>query len=59
MFEVLRLDQELRSLIRRRIDVVEIQEQARASGMTTMLEDGIAKYRAGQTSIEEVLRATT
>jgi general secretion pathway protein E len=59
VFEVLKLDDALRALIRRRIDVVEIQEQARASGMTTMLEDGIAKYRAGLTSIEEVLRATT
>jgi general secretion pathway protein E len=30
-----------------------------AAGMTTMLQDGIAKYRAGLTSIEEVLRATS
>jgi general secretion pathway protein E len=59
IFEVLRLDSTLRSLIRRRVDVTEIEAHARAHGMTTMLEDGIAKYRAGMTSIDEVLRATS
>ncbi len=59
IFEVLRLDSDLRTLIRRRVDLIEIQEQAKVTGMTTMLEDGIAKYRAGVTSIEEVLRATS
>ncbi len=59
IFEVLRLDNTLRSLIKRRLDITEIQEHARASGMTTMLEDGFAKFRAGVTSIEEVLRVTT
>jgi general secretion pathway protein E len=58
IFEVLRLDADLRSLIRRRVDVGEIETHARAHGMTTMLEDGLAKFRAGVTSIEEVLRAT-
>ena len=59
IFEVLRLTPDLRSLIRRRVDLAEIQEHAIANGMTTMLHDGIAKFRAGMTSIEEVLRATT
>jgi general secretion pathway protein E len=59
IFEVLRLDADLRSLIRKRVDLIEIEQHARAAGMTTMLEDGIAKYRAGVTSIEEVLRATS
>ena len=59
IFEVLRLTPDLRSLIRRRVDLAEIQEHAIANGMTTMLHDGIAKFRAGVTSIEEVLRATT
>src|SRR5688572_18687297 len=59
IFEVLRLDSEMRSLIRGRLDVGAVQEHARATGMTTMLEDGIAKYKAGLTSIEEVLRATS
>ncbi len=59
IFEVLRLDDTLRSLIRRRLDITEVQRHARANGMTTMLEDGLAKFRAGLTSIEEVLRVTT
>ena len=59
IFEVLRLDNTLRSLIRRRLDMAEIEQHARASGMTTMLEDGMAKFRAGLTSVEEVLRVTT
>ncbi len=58
IFEVLRLDATLRSLIRRRVDVSEIEAHAKAHGMTTMLEDGLQKYRTGLTSIEEVLRAT-
>jgi general secretion pathway protein E len=59
IFEVLRLDNTVRSLIRRRLDIGEIERHARAAGMTTMLEDGMAKFRAGLTSIEEVLRVTT
>ena len=59
IFEVLRLDDTLRSLIRQRLDITEIQRHARATGMTTMLEDGLAKFRAGITSVEEVLRVTT
>jgi general secretion pathway protein E len=36
----------------------EIEEIARAAGMRTMYEDGIAKALAGLTTIEEVLRVT-
>jgi general secretion pathway protein E len=59
IFEVLKLDPEMRSLIRRNVDPVAIEQRARAAGMTTMLQDGLAKYRAGVTSVEEVLRATS
>ena len=59
IFEVLRLDAKMRGLIRSRVSVTELQEHAKAGGMTTMLDDGLAKFRAGVTSIEEVLRATT
>jgi general secretion pathway protein E len=37
---------------------VEIEREARARGMRTMYEDGLAKALAGQTTIEEVLRVT-
>jgi general secretion pathway protein E len=59
IFEVLRVDAELRTLIRTQVDPHQVQRRAVAAGMTTMLQDGIAKFRAGITSIEEVLRATT
>ncbi len=36
----------------------EIEKQARAEGMLTMLEDGFVKAARGLTSIEEVLRVT-
>jgi general secretion pathway protein E len=36
----------------------EIERQARAEGMRTMYEDGIAKAVAGITTLEEVLRVT-
>jgi len=59
IFEVLRLEGTLRSLVREGVDPAEIERRACAAGMTTMLQDGLAKYRAGLTSVEEVLRATT
>jgi general secretion pathway protein E len=46
IFEVLRLDPSIRSLIRERIDPAEIQNRASDAGMTTMLQDGLAKFRA-------------
>jgi len=37
----------------------DIQKQAEAEGMVTMLEDGFIKAAQGITSIEEVLRVIT
>jgi general secretion pathway protein E len=37
----------------------EIEEAAVHNGMTTMIEDAVAKCRAGVTSAAEVLRVTT
>jgi general secretion pathway protein E len=36
----------------------EIEALARADGMRTMYEDGLAKALAGETTIEEILRVT-
>jgi type II secretory ATPase GspE/PulE/Tfp pilus assembly ATPase PilB-like protein len=41
-----------------RADEAEIGNVAREEGMLTLREDGLAKVRAGQTSLEEVLRVT-
>ena len=36
----------------------EIAAAAREEGMCTLREDGVEKVRAGQTSLEEILRVT-
>lgn len=59
VFEVLELDNTLRELIGERTDGLKIDQAAIRGGMTTMLDDGIAKCRAGLTSPAEILRVTT
>jgi general secretion pathway protein E len=49
----------LRELIGERTDGLKIDQTAIKNGMTTMLDDGIAKCRAGLTSPAEILRVTT
>ncbi len=56
--EVLDITESIKELIIRRTSADEIEKQARAEGMLTMLEDGLVKAARGLTSIEEVLRAT-
>jgi general secretion pathway protein E len=59
VFEVLELDDELRGLIGEKIDGLEVDQTAIRAGMTTMLDDGLSKCRAGLTSPAEILRVTT
>jgi general secretion pathway protein E len=59
VFEVLELTNDLRELISEKTDGLKIDEMAIRAGMTTMLDDGIAKCRAGLTSPAEILRVTT
>jgi general secretion pathway protein E len=56
--EFLVMSDSLRRLVMQRADASVIERQARAEGMRTMYEDGIAKAVAGITTIEEVLRVT-
>jgi general secretion pathway protein E len=58
VFEVLEVTEEIARLIGTQADEMSIEAKARAGGMTTMIEDGVAKCRAGITSIEEILRVT-
>ncbi len=58
IFEALRVDDDMRRLIRHQPDPLKILEAARRAGMATMLEDGLAKSARGLTSMEEVLRTT-
>jgi general secretion pathway protein E len=59
VFELLELSDDLRELIGDRTDGLKIDQMAIRAGMTTMLDDGIAKCRAGFTSPAEILRVTT
>ena len=59
VFEVLLIDDSVRSLINTQTDGTTIDRAAVAAGMTTMVDDGVAKCRAGITSPSEVLRVTT
>ncbi len=59
VFEVLELTGELRELIGEKTDGLKIDQMAISAGMTTMLDDGIAKCRGGLTSPAEILRVTT
>ena len=58
IFELLVLSEELRGLIGSRADSNAIDAAAVRAGMTTMVDDGIAKCRSGMTSAAEVLRVT-
>ena len=55
--EFLQMTDELRAMVARRAPDYEIRNAARAGGMKTLMEDGIAKAAAGLTTLEELLRA--
>jgi type IV pilus assembly protein PilB len=58
IFEILLMDEDLRSLVLRRASADEIAAAAVAKGMRRLREDGLEKVRLGLTSPEEVLRVT-
>jgi type II secretory ATPase GspE/PulE/Tfp pilus assembly ATPase PilB-like protein len=54
--EVLFVDNDIREAILRRASASEIKKIAVKNGMTTMVEDGFLKAKAGLTTIDEVIR---
>ncbi len=58
IFEVLQISDKVKKLINSSAPGEEIEEAAKAEGMTTMLEDGIIKIVQGITTVEEVMRVT-
>lgn len=58
IIEVLILDADMKRLIMNKASEHELKEQAQASGMITLREDGILKAKEGLTSLEEVVRVT-
>jgi general secretion pathway protein E len=59
IYEVLLLDDALRALIHARAAEAELRAAARARGMSVLREDGWRWLAAGETTLEEVLRATS
>jgi general secretion pathway protein E len=58
IFELLVVDDHLRSLIHRQAPEAELSAAAQAQGMTLMRADGERLVAAGVTSREELLRVT-
>ena len=58
IMEFLVMNDELRRAVMRRAGMGEIEQIARAAGMRTMYEDGLAKALQGHTTLEEILRVT-
>ncbi len=56
LYELLTLNDQIRSLIKKDLDVIALRQAAINSGMQTLLMDGISKAWAGWTTIEEVAR---
>ncbi len=59
IFEVLEVADEVRNLVGSQSDANTLDHAAMRAGMTTMLDDAIAKCRAGLTTVAETLRVTT
>jgi general secretion pathway protein E len=59
VFEVLEISGEVRNLIGSQTDANMLDQAAIKAGMTTMLDDAVAKCRAGVTTVPETLRVTT
>lgn len=58
ILEILAFSDAIRALVMRHAQAREIQQQAVAEGMLTMLQDGMRKVLAGLTTVDEVLRVT-
>jgi general secretion pathway protein E len=58
IYELLKITDDVRSLIVRKAPAGEIRENAIAHGMLTLREDGWAKACAGVTTVAEILRVT-
>lgn len=58
IFELMKVDEELASLIARSEDARQLRQSARRSGMRTLMEDAARKVIQGVTSREEAMRVT-
>jgi general secretion pathway protein E len=59
VFEVLEMTGDVRNMVGSQTDANMLDQAAIKAGMTTMLDDAVAKCRAGVTTVPETLRVTT
>jgi general secretion pathway protein E len=59
IYELVTVNDELRSLVVVRAPLAEIRAAARRAGMVTLREDGLRKVEAGITTLDEVMRVTS
>ncbi|UCG79183.1 MAG: type II secretion system ATPase GspE [Nitrospirota bacterium] len=58
IFELLIVDDDLRSMVSRKVDTGTIKAEAIKKGMRTLYVDGISKVVSGTTTLSEILRVT-
>ena len=59
IYELLKVDDDIRSAVIARSSAAAIRQIATGKGMSTLREDAIQKVKDGKTTIEEVMRVTT
>jgi type II secretory ATPase GspE/PulE/Tfp pilus assembly ATPase PilB-like protein len=59
IFQLLIMSEAIAELAVRKATRDEVEREAMSNGMRTLWDDGMAKVRAGMTSIEELARVTT
>src|SRR5262249_23526991 len=59
IYEVMPVTEEVRELISENARTSAIRDQARAQGMRTLRESGLAKVVEGRTTVKEILRVTS
>jgi type II secretory ATPase GspE/PulE/Tfp pilus assembly ATPase PilB-like protein len=58
IFEIMPITEVIRAMILDRASAADIRREAAANGMKSLRDDGWRMIRNGQTTLEEVLRAT-
>ena len=58
LYELLVIDEDIRRMVLRDVDALQIREMAKKKGMITLLDYGVMRIREGMTTLSEVLRVT-
>jgi len=58
LYELLVIDENIRRMVLRDVDALQIREVAKKQGMLTLLDYGVKRIRDGLTTLSEVLRVT-